>query len=195
MLHPSAQAQHGSGSRYISSAGAWLVRVEPLAAVRLARVALMLPPPASDPDSVLFAPRPRVAPIAPAASSVYLLRCELWTLLAPNSGASTLVLRVAAAPAFLAGHHLNSSPIAFAPALTVAASAPRLAHAPLQATAARKAGGGKDTKRSFTLTDEQKAEVREAFDLFDTDGSGAWRRGAARRVAARSAGRKEEEGE
>jgi hypothetical protein len=33
------------------------------------------------------------------------------------------------------------------------------------------AGGGKGQR--FELTDEQKLEIREAFDLFDTDGSGA----------------------
>jgi Ca2+-binding EF-hand superfamily protein len=26
----------------------------------------------------------------------------------------------------------------------------------------------------MTETEEQKQEIREAFDLFDTDGSGAW---------------------
>merc|ERR1719229_1854594 len=34
----------------------------------------------------------------------------------------------------------------------------------------RKRGGRKNTKTE--LTDEQKQEIREAFDLFDTDGSG-----------------------
>ena len=33
-----------------------------------------------------------------------------------------------------------------------------------------KAGGSKSKK--FELTEEQKQEIREAFDLFDTDGSG-----------------------
>jgi Ca2+-binding EF-hand superfamily protein len=33
-------------------------------------------------------------------------------------------------------------------------------------------GGGKDRKAKFELTEEQKQEIREAFDLFDTDGSG-----------------------
>jgi Ca2+-binding EF-hand superfamily protein len=31
----------------------------------------------------------------------------------------------------------------------------------------------------FELTEEQKQEIREAFDLFDTDGSGAWGGGGA----------------
>ena len=35
-----------------------------------------------------------------------------------------------------------------------------------------KAGGSKSKK--FELTEEQKQEIREAFDLFDTDGSGEW---------------------
>jgi Ca2+-binding EF-hand superfamily protein len=34
----------------------------------------------------------------------------------------------------------------------------------------KKAGGAKSKK--FELTEEQKQEIREAFDLFDTDGSG-----------------------
>lgn len=37
--------------------------------------------------------------------------------------------------------------------------------------AASKRGGAKSKK--FELTEEQKQEIREAFDLFDTDGSGA----------------------
>ncbi len=36
---------------------------------------------------------------------------------------------------------------------------------------ATKAG---EKKQKFELTEEQKQEIREAFDLFDTDGSGAW---------------------
>ncbi len=36
--------------------------------------------------------------------------------------------------------------------------------------AAKRAGGAKGKK--FELTEEQKQEIREAFDLFDTDGSG-----------------------
>ena len=36
--------------------------------------------------------------------------------------------------------------------------------------AAKRAGGTKNKK--FELTEEQKQEIREAFDLFDTDGSG-----------------------
>lgn len=36
--------------------------------------------------------------------------------------------------------------------------------------ASKKAGGAKNKK--FELTEEQKQEIREAFDLFDTDGSG-----------------------
>ena len=37
------------------------------------------------------------------------------------------------------------------------------------------AGGGKDKKvAKFELTEEQKQEIREAFDLFDTDGSGEY---------------------
>ena len=35
---------------------------------------------------------------------------------------------------------------------------------------ATKAG---EKKQKFELTEEQKQEIREAFDLFDTDGSGA----------------------
>lgn len=35
---------------------------------------------------------------------------------------------------------------------------------------ATKKGGAKGKK--FELTEEQKQEIREAFDLFDTDGSG-----------------------
>jgi hypothetical protein len=36
-------------------------------------------------------------------------------------------------------------------------------------------GPGKDKKvAKFELTEEQKQEIREAFDLFDTDGSGEW---------------------
>ncbi|CAM9911278.1 unnamed protein product, partial [Hapterophycus canaliculatus] len=35
---------------------------------------------------------------------------------------------------------------------------------------ASKRGGAKSKK--FELTEEQKQEIREAFDLFDTDGSG-----------------------
>lgn len=35
---------------------------------------------------------------------------------------------------------------------------------------ATKKGGAKAKK--FELTEEQKQEIREAFDLFDTDGSG-----------------------
>lgn len=34
---------------------------------------------------------------------------------------------------------------------------------------AQKAG---EKKAKFELTEEQKQEIREAFDLFDTDGSG-----------------------
>lgn len=41
------------------------------------------------------------------------------------------------------------------------------------------AGAGKDKKGAkFELTEEQKQEIREAFDLFDTDGSGAFLSGA-----------------
>lgn len=32
--------------------------------------------------------------------------------------------------------------------------------------------GNKKTSSKFELTEEQKQEIREAFDLFDTDGSG-----------------------
>jgi hypothetical protein len=48
----------------------------------------------------------------------------------------------------------------------------------LQASFRRPAGAGassaKSDKRSakFELTEEQKQEIREAFDLFDSDGSG-----------------------
>lgn len=37
-------------------------------------------------------------------------------------------------------------------------------------TSVSKRGGAKSKK--FELTEEQKQEIREAFDLFDTDGSG-----------------------
>lgn len=65
-----------------------------------------------------------------------------------------------------------------------------------------RAGRADKKAQKFELTEEQKQEIREAFDLFDTDGSGAWHpqacagvgvpttRGAARLwlpVAARSA--------
>ena len=40
----------------------------------------------------------------------------------------------------------------------------------VQADRKRAAGGAKNKK--FELTEEQKQEIREAFDLFDTDGSG-----------------------
>lgn len=45
---------------------------------------------------------------------------------------------------------------------------------PCQAYRGRAAGGGKADKKGakFELTEEQKQEIREAFDLFDTDGSG-----------------------
>jgi Spy/CpxP family protein refolding chaperone len=39
-------------------------------------------------------------------------------------------------------------------------------------TTGRTGGGGKTKK--FELTEEQKQEIREAFDLFDTDGSGGY---------------------
>ena len=39
---------------------------------------------------------------------------------------------------------------------------------------ATKAG---EKKQKFELTEEQKQEIREAFDLFDTDGSGECYRG------------------
>jgi len=47
----------------------------------------------------------------------------------------------------------------------------------LQAASGRRAGraaggGGKGGGAKFELTEEQKQEIREAFDLFDTDGSG-----------------------
>lgn len=42
-----------------------------------------------------------------------------------------------------------------------------------QLQAYRRAGGRSDKKSAqFELTEEQKQEIREAFDLFDTDGSG-----------------------
>ena len=34
------------------------------------------------------------------------------------------------------------------------------------------APSGKQKSKKFELTEEQKQEIREAFDLFDTDGSG-----------------------
>ncbi|CAN0418708.1 unnamed protein product, partial [Ectocarpus sp. 12 AP-2014] len=40
----------------------------------------------------------------------------------------------------------------------------------LHQAATSKRGGAKSKK--FELTEEQKQEIREAFDLFDTDGSG-----------------------
>jgi len=43
-----------------------------------------------------------------------------------------------------------------------------------QAYAKKGAGkGGAQKSKKFELTEEQKQEIREAFDLFDTDGSGA----------------------
>jgi hypothetical protein len=48
---------------------------------------------------------------------------------------------------------------------------------------ATKAG---EKKQKFELTEEQKQEIREAFDLFDTDGSGASRAACARGRAPRS---------
>jgi len=44
-----------------------------------------------------------------------------------------------------------------------------------QAAASYGRGGarGKASKK-FDLTEEQKQEIREAFDLFDTDGSGMY---------------------
>jgi hypothetical protein len=43
------------------------------------------------------------------------------------------------------------------------------------AAASGSGGGGRASAPApaFALTDEQKIEIREAFDLFDTDGSGA----------------------
>lgn len=51
--------------------------------------------------------------------------------------------------------------------------------------AAGGAGGKADAKKGakFELTEEQKQEIREAFDLFDTDGSGACEPTALRHVA------------
>jgi len=46
----------------------------------------------------------------------------------------------------------------------------KLCHQASKARANRAAGGAKNKK--FELTEEQKQEIREAFDLFDTDGSG-----------------------
>ena len=43
-------------------------------------------------------------------------------------------------------------------------------HPPPQAPPSKKAGASRSKK--FELTEEQKQEIREAFDLFDTDGSG-----------------------
>jgi hypothetical protein len=40
----------------------------------------------------------------------------------------------------------------------------------------RRGGRAKKSTSNGDLTEEQKQEIREAFDLFDTDGSGArWR--------------------
>ena len=39
-------------------------------------------------------------------------------------------------------------------------------------SAYRRTAAGKKTAKKNELTDEQKAEIREAFDLFDTDGTG-----------------------
>ena len=49
---------------------------------------------------------------------------------------------------------------------------------------ATKAG---EKKQKFELTEEQKQEIREAFDLFDTDGSGASARARARARSAAAA--------
>jgi Ca2+-binding EF-hand superfamily protein len=43
---------------------------------------------------------------------------------------------------------------------------------PAGAGAGAAVGGKGDKKTKFELTEEQKQEIREAFDLFDTDGSG-----------------------
>jgi len=45
---------------------------------------------------------------------------------------------------------------------------------PAGAGAGAAAGGKGDKKTKFELTEEQKQEIREAFDLFDTDGSGVF---------------------
>jgi hypothetical protein len=53
---------------------------------------------------------------------------------------------------------------------------PWLVH-PTHIKMSEKRGGGKSNAakgQRFELTDEQKLEIREAFDLFDTDGSGAF---------------------
>ena len=39
-------------------------------------------------------------------------------------------------------------------------------------SAYRRSAAAKKTNKKNELTDEQKAEIREAFDLFDTDGTG-----------------------
>ena len=39
-------------------------------------------------------------------------------------------------------------------------------------SAYRRSAAAKKTSKKNELTDEQKAEIREAFDLFDTDGTG-----------------------
>ena len=39
-------------------------------------------------------------------------------------------------------------------------------------SAYRKSMNNKKTPKKNELTEEQKAEIREAFDLFDTDGTG-----------------------
>ena len=39
-------------------------------------------------------------------------------------------------------------------------------------SAYRKSAGVKRNNKKNELTEEQKAEIREAFDLFDTDGTG-----------------------
>ncbi len=46
---------------------------------------------------------------------------------------------------------------------------------PLSQSSGYKKGGAAKAadKKKFELTEEQKQEIREAFDLFDTDGSGA----------------------
>jgi centrin-2/centrin-1 len=43
---------------------------------------------------------------------------------------------------------------------------------PLLHQATKKAAAGAAKTKKFELTEEQKQEIREAFDLFDTDGSG-----------------------
>jgi Ca2+-binding EF-hand superfamily protein len=48
------------------------------------------------------------------------------------------------------------------------------------------AAANKSATKKFELTEEQKQEIREAFDLFDTDGSGMFRQLISNRYSVKS---------